>query len=105
MPLESFAEPEVAVAAVVVGTAASPKLRGVVRRSAVYGLAGALIAYDKTAAIAQSLVKGIREGVETLKKEKESDGHVATSGSEPGKTAQANSAPAPAPSATATPAQ
>jgi hypothetical protein len=66
MPLESFAEPEVAVAAVVVGTAASPKLRSVVRRSAVYGLAGALIAYDKTAAVAEGLFKGIKNGVQSI---------------------------------------
>ena len=71
MPLESFAEPEVAVAAVVVGTAASPKLRNVVRRSAVYGLAGALIAYDKTAAVAQGLVKGLRNGVKSISSEGE----------------------------------
>ena len=69
MPLENFAEPEVAVAAVVVGTAASPKLRNVVRRSAIYGLAGALIAYDKTAAIAEGLVKGIRSGVKSVSSE------------------------------------
>jgi hypothetical protein len=69
MPLESFAEPEVAVAAVVVGTVASPKLRNVVRRSAVYGLAGALIAFDKTAAVAQGLVKGVRNGVKSISPE------------------------------------
>lgn len=73
MPLENFAEPEVAVAAVVVGTAASPKLRNVVRRSAVYGLAGALIAYDKTAAVAQGLFKGIRNGVNSITPAAESE--------------------------------
>lgn len=66
MPLGNFAEPEVAVAAVVAGTAASPTLRHVVRRSAVYGLAGALMVFDKGAAIAQGLVKGVRSGVSSI---------------------------------------
>jgi hypothetical protein len=64
MPLnpESYVEPEVGVAVVVTAAAASPSLRKVVRRSLVYGLAGALIAYDKVAAAAQGLVRGIRKG-------------------------------------------
>jgi hypothetical protein len=71
MPLQNFAEPEVAVAAVVVGTVASPKLRNIVRRGAVYGIAGALMAYDRTAAVAQGLVKGVRNGVSSIKHEEE----------------------------------
>jgi hypothetical protein len=64
MPLnpESYVEPEVGVAVVVTAAAASPSLRKVVRRSLVYGVAGALIAFDKVSAAAQGLVRGIRKG-------------------------------------------
>jgi hypothetical protein len=71
MPFENFAEPEVAVAAVVAGAAASPSIRQVVRRSFVYGLAGLLMAYDRTSAAARGITKGVREGVSTLSPEKE----------------------------------
>ncbi len=69
MPLENFAEPEVAVAAVVAGAAASPSIRHAVRRSVVYGLAGVLMAYDRTAAAARGLTRGVREGVNSLSTE------------------------------------
>jgi hypothetical protein len=64
MPLdfESYVEPEVGVAAVVVAAVAAPSLRKVLRRSAVYGLAGVLIAYDKVAETTQSVVSRIRKG-------------------------------------------
>jgi len=64
MPLdpESYVEPEVAVAVVVTAVAASPSIRKVVRKSLVYGLAGALIAYDKVATATQGVVRGIRKG-------------------------------------------
>ncbi len=66
MPIENFAEPEVAVAAVVAGAAASPSIRNVLRRSAVYGLAGALIAFDRTSAVARGITKGVRNGVSAI---------------------------------------
>jgi hypothetical protein len=74
MPLdvENYAEPEVAVAAVVVGAAASPSLRKVIRRSVVYGLAGALIAFDKSSAVAQGIVKGVKSGAKSISPESES---------------------------------
>ncbi|MFM9635004.1 hypothetical protein ACKI10_46955, partial [Streptomyces galilaeus] len=57
------------VAAVVAGAAASPSVRGVLRRSFVYGLAGALIVYDRTAAAARGLTKGVRDGVGAISPE------------------------------------
>jgi hypothetical protein len=69
MPLENYAEPEVAVAAVVVGAAASPSLRNVVRRSLIYGLAGTMIAYDRTTDAVRGVVKGVRNGVGSLAKD------------------------------------
>jgi hypothetical protein len=68
MPLdvENYAEPEVAVAAAVVGAAASPSLRRAICRSVVYGLAGALIAFDKSSAVAQGIAKGVKSGVRSI---------------------------------------
>jgi hypothetical protein len=65
--LEDFAEPEVgiaiAVAAAATAAAASPKVRRVVRRGAVYGLAGLLIAKDKVTAAARGLAGSARQAV------------------------------------------
>jgi hypothetical protein len=69
MPLENYAEPEVAVAAVVVGAAASPSVRRVVRRSVVYGLAGALIAYDRASAAVRGVAQGVQNGVNNINAE------------------------------------
>jgi hypothetical protein len=84
MPLENYAEPEVAVTAVVVGAAASPSLRHVVRRSLIYGLAGTLIAYDRSAAAVRGVFHGVRKGV----------GSIAPNGAAPAQAA----APPPPPS-------
>ena len=69
MPLENYAEPEVAVAAVVVGAAASPSVRRAVRRSVIYGLAGALIAYDRTTAAVRGVAQGVQNGVSKINAE------------------------------------
>jgi hypothetical protein len=69
MPLdiESYAEPEVAVAAVVVAAAVSPPVRRSVRKGLVYGLAGVLIAGDKVAAAASGVACGVRRAVSPAK--------------------------------------
>lgn len=66
MPLGNYAEPEVAVTAAVVAVAASPSIRQVVRRSVVYGLAGALLAYDRTTEAARGIGKGLRRGASDI---------------------------------------
>jgi hypothetical protein len=58
MPLELIA------GAVVGAAVASPSARKVIRRGLIYGLGGALIAYDKVAEVAQKAVKGARKGVQ-----------------------------------------
>jgi hypothetical protein len=59
MDLDDFWAPEVAVtaglAAVVTAAVASPKVRQTLRRGAVYGLAGLMIAGDKVAAAGRSM--------------------------------------------------
>jgi hypothetical protein len=66
---ENFAEPEVAAAAVVGAAVASPSVRKVLRRSAVYGVAGVLVAYDKVAALAQGVFRGVRQATTSVRRE------------------------------------
>jgi len=60
MALEDFLEPEVAIAAAVTAVVASPPIRKAIRKGAVYGLAGLLIARDKVMAVASEAKKGIK---------------------------------------------
>lgn len=60
MALEDFIEPEVGVAVALTALVASPKVRSVLRRGAVYGLAGLLTAGDA----ASSLVQGVKRGAQ-----------------------------------------
>lgn len=71
MPLdvESYAEPEVAVAAVVVAAVASPPVRRTLRRGIVYGLAGLLVAGDKVAAAASVVGSGAAKIAKSASKE------------------------------------
>ncbi len=59
MDLDDFWEPEVAVTAGVVAVAAaavaSPRVRQVMRKGAVYGLAGLMMAGDKIAGMARGV--------------------------------------------------
>ncbi len=55
MALEDYLEPEVAVAAAVTAAVFSPAVRKLLRRGAVYGLAGALIAGDAMTSFGRSL--------------------------------------------------
>lgn len=55
MDLEDFFSPEVGIAAAVVAALASPKVRGILRRGAVAGLAGLLIAGDAVKQTAESV--------------------------------------------------
>jgi hypothetical protein len=47
MDLDDFLEPEVAIAVAVTAAVATPGVRKVLRKGAVYGLAGLLVAGDK----------------------------------------------------------
>ena len=59
MALEDWLESEVAVAVAATTVALSPKARRVLRRGAVYGVAGALKAADLTAAAARGVAQGL----------------------------------------------
>lgn len=61
MELEDYLEPQVAVAAAVTAAVLSPQVRGVLRRGAVFGLAGALMAGDALAAFARGVGRGVQQ--------------------------------------------
>jgi hypothetical protein len=61
MALDDFMEPEVAVTAAVAAAVFSPKVRRVVRRGLVYGMAGILIAGDAISSFARNVGQGIQE--------------------------------------------
>lgn len=60
MAFEDYMEPEVGIAVAVTAAVASPQVRNVLRRGAVYGLAGVLMAGDAVS----SLARGVKRGVE-----------------------------------------
>jgi cell division septation protein DedD len=81
--LEDFIEPEVGVAVAVTAAVASPKVRQTLRKGAVYGLAGLLIARDRVASWATRVSQQVRSSTPA-------NGQGAAS-------EQAEAAPAPAP--------
>ena len=58
MALDDFVESEVAIAVAATAALLSPRVRGVLRSGAVYGLAGALIAGDAVASVARGAGRG-----------------------------------------------
>lgn len=90
MAFDDFLESEVGVAVAVTAVVASPAVRRVLRKGAVYGLAGALMAGDAVA----SLARGVRNGVQpsgdqsapASREERGAEGEASeTSGSHEGK--------------------
>jgi hypothetical protein len=61
MDLEDYLEPEIAITAAVTAAVLSPQVRGVLRRGAVFGLAGALMAGDALSAFARGVGRGVQQ--------------------------------------------
>src|SRR2546421_5753188 len=61
MALEDYLEPEVAVTAVVTAAVFSPRARKLIRRGAVYGMAGILIFGDALFSAARSFGQGVQQ--------------------------------------------
>ncbi len=61
MELEDYLEPEIAVTAAVTAALVSPRGRQILRRGAVYGIAGVLITGDAIASFARSVGQGFRQ--------------------------------------------
>lgn len=58
MDSEDLVAPEVAAAVAVTAVIASPQVRGLLRRGAIYGLAGVLLAGDGIMALSKSVGRG-----------------------------------------------
>ena len=67
MELEDFLEPETAVVAAVAAAVFSPQVRGWLRRGAVYGMAGALIAGDFVTGVARGAGRGMQQAGGTVR--------------------------------------
>lgn len=61
MALEDYLEPEVGIAVAATAAIMSPQVRGILRRGAVYGLAGLLRAGDAISGAAQSAMTQVQQ--------------------------------------------
>jgi hypothetical protein len=61
MEVDDFVEPEIAVTAAVTAALFSPKVRGLLRKGLVRGLAGAMIVGDTVTSFTRSVGQGIQE--------------------------------------------
>ncbi len=61
MAFEDYLEPEIAVTAAVTAAVFSPQARKAIRRGAVYGLAGILVAGDAITSFSRNVKQGIQE--------------------------------------------
>jgi hypothetical protein len=61
LAVEDYLEPEVGVAVAVTAALTSPKVRGLLRRGAVYGLAGVLTAGDAISSLARGVKRGAQK--------------------------------------------
>ena len=64
MALDDYLDSEVAIAVAATAVALSPRARRIVRRGAVYGVAGALKATDVVTAAARGVVSGVSSQAE-----------------------------------------
>jgi hypothetical protein len=61
MELEDYLEPEIAVTAAVTAALFSPRGRQIIRRGAVYSIAGVMIVGDTIASFARNIGQGFRQ--------------------------------------------
>ena len=61
MALEDFTDPEVAIVAAVAAAVFSPRVRGWLRRGAVYGMAGVLVAGDAISSVARGVGQSVQQ--------------------------------------------
>lgn len=65
MALDDFLESEVAIAAAAAAAIFSPRVRGALRKGAVYGVAGALVAGDAMGSFARGVGRGAQNAAST----------------------------------------
>ena len=61
MALEDYLEPEVVVAVAVTAAISSPTVRNILRRGAVYGMAGLMVAGDAVNSLARGVGRGAQQ--------------------------------------------
>jgi hypothetical protein len=61
MDFDDFMEPEIAVTAAITAAVLSRRGRQILRRGAVYGMAGALVARDAVVSFTRSIGQGFRQ--------------------------------------------
>jgi hypothetical protein len=66
MDFEDLLEPEVAIGAAVAAAIFSPRVRGLLRKGAVYGLAGALVAGDAVTTAAKGVGTNMRQASDAV---------------------------------------
>lgn len=66
MALDEFIEPEVGIAIAATAIIASPQARGFLRRGAVYGMAGLMMAGDAVMSFAQAAGRGARQAADEV---------------------------------------
>lgn len=69
MGLDDFFESRVAVAVAATAAVMSPRARRVLRRGAIYGIAGTLVAGDAVAAAARGVREGARQAAASARDE------------------------------------
>jgi uncharacterized protein (DUF1786 family) len=65
MGLDDFADSKVAIAVAATAAVTSPRVRGVLRRGAVYGVAGTIMAGDAVSAAARGVRHGARQAADS----------------------------------------
>ncbi len=65
MALDDYVEPEVAIAAAAAAAIFSPRVRGVLRKGAVYGLAGVLVVGDAVGSFARDVGRDAQQATST----------------------------------------
>lgn len=65
--MDDYLTPEAGVVAAATAAVLSPRVRGALRRGAVYGLAGALKVGDSLASFSRGVERGVRGGIEQAK--------------------------------------
>jgi hypothetical protein len=85
MDLDNFADRDVAVAVAATAVVLSPPVRRVLRKGAVYGVAGVLTAGDAISSFAQGAARGVRSATDSAggaMRGAADDGEAATAGGE-----------------------
>ena len=93
MAAKDYMKPEVGVAVAVTAALSSPRIRGILRRGAVYGMAGVLMAGDAIASAARSTTRAAQRAAasaENASQEAIEQAEVDAEGNKEAHSAEAN---------------